>query len=272
MKEEKEDTMNSSYQFSCEDAFNNIKKSWKDWNTSTFGKKNPKKWIVGISGGKDSTVVAALACKIFGKKNVIGVSLPCDGQKDMEDVNLVFETLKIKRHTIDIGDANHSILAGMENTCIDIHPDTKINLQARLRMAALYAVAQSVDGVVLCTANLSESVVGFATLYGDHAGSYAPIWDYTVSEVIALGKWLGLPDALVDKTPIDGLQPLTDEEKLGMTYSDIDKCIREDKGSSELKKKVLDKFMANKFKMEIVNIPHPDSGLLNEFDLLLKKM
>ena len=106
--------MNTNYEFSCEEAFNAIKVFWKSWKTNAFGKK-PKKWIVGISGGKDSTVVAALACKIFGKQNVIGVSLPCDGQKDMEDVNLVFKTLGIKRLTIDIGDANCSILNSLEN-------------------------------------------------------------------------------------------------------------------------------------------------------------
>ena len=210
--------------------------------------------------------IAIGKCKIFGKKNVIGVSLPCDGQKDMPDVNLVFKTLGIKRLTIDIGDANRSILNSLENNALDIHEDTKTNLPARLRMSALYAVAQSVDGVVLCTANLSESVVGFATLYGDHAGSFAPIWDYTVTEVIALGKWLGLPDELVDKVPIDGLQPLTDEEKLGLKYGNIDKYIRLDLGSNAIKKKILDKWMKNKFKMDVVDVPHPTSGLPNHLD------
>lgn len=257
--------MNTSYDFSCEEAFNTIKVFWKSWKTNALGKK-PKKWIVGISGGKDSTVVAALACKIFGKQNVIGVSLPCDGQKDMEDVNLVFKTLGIKRLTIDIGDANRSILNSLENNALEVHEDTKTNLPARLRMSALYAVAQSVDGVVLCTANLSESAVGFATLYGDHAGSFAPIWDYTVTEIIALGKWLGLPDKLVNKVPIDGLQPFTDEEKLGLKYSDIDRYIRLDLGSNDIKKKILDKWMKNKFKMDIVNVPHPSSGLPNHLD------
>ena len=250
----------TEYGFSCEDAFENIKASWTSWKNGAFG-TNPVKWVVGISGGKDSMITAALACRIFGKDSVVGVSLPCDGQKDMPDVDRGFKTLGIRRITVDIGDAVRSVFDGIENNAVAVSRDTKINLPARLRMSVLYAVAQSVNGIVLCTANLTETRLGFATLYGDHAGSYSPLWDYTVSEVVELGRWLGLPRDLVEKTPMDGLQELSDEEKLGIRYADADMLIRKNQGDLDLRREVMKKFRANFFKEEIVNIPHPVSGL-----------
>ena len=124
-------------------AFNYIKNDWKKWVKEEFN-KDDLKWVIGISGGIDSTCVAALACKIFGKENVIGVSLPCDGQKDIEDVDKVFNHLGIKRITIDIGDAFSSLKQGLENNCIEPSYDCKTNMPARLRMTALYGVAQSI--------------------------------------------------------------------------------------------------------------------------------
>lgn len=255
--------MSENYKFDPGFEVSRIGAHWKKWAVSAFGPKaaDGVKWVVGISGGKDSTVVAALACRIFGNGNVVGVSMPCDGQKDMDDVDRVFELLGIRRMTVDVGDAARSILDGIENSSVNISEDTRINLPARLRMSTLYAVAQSVDGVVLCTANLTETRLGFATLYGDHAGSYSPLWDYTVTEVISIGKWLGLPADLVEKTPVDGLQPLPDEEKLGLKYADVDRFIRMDEGSPEFKAKVKDKYLRNVFKENIVDVPHPRNGL-----------
>ena len=135
--------------------------------------------------------------------------------------------------------------------------DTITNMPARLRMTALFAVAQSLGGIVLNTSNRSENVVSFATLYGDHAGSYAPIQNLTVTEVMQLGDWLGLPRHLVHKTPIDGLQPLTDEDKLGVSYADIDKVIREDKGSNAIKEKVWEYYKRGKFKLRMVQMEGP---------------
>lgn len=238
-------------------VFERIKIHWDNWMEMS---KIPKdmKWVVAISGGKDSTIVAALAVKIFGKDRVIGVTLPCDGQKDFDDSLAVINHLGIKHISIDIGDAYYSVLQGIENNALDVSYDTKTNLPARLRMATTFAVAQSVGGMVLNTSNLTETIVGYCSLFGDDCGSYAPIKGLTVTEVIALGDWLGVPYHLTHKVPIDGLQPLTDEEKLGMKYSDIDKLIRTTNPNDfdqDFIMKVCEIYRKNKFKSKIVNVP-----------------
>lgn len=246
--------MNGFYNFTPELAFKTIKKHWMAWDNEV----KPKTYVIGISGGIDSTCVTALACKIFGKDRVVGVSLPCDGQKDMADVDAVFEHLDIKRVTIDIGDAFASLKNGIENNCIDLIDVCKTNMPARLRMTALYGVAQCLGGVMVNTCNLTEDVVGYSTLYGDNAGSYAPISKLTKTEVIQIAKWLGVPENLANKIPIDGLQPLTDEEKLGITYAKVDDLIRSTGPVSKADKaKVFELYTKNKFKLEIVNIPGP---------------
>lgn len=170
---------------------------------------------------------------------------------------MVFSTLGIKRLDVNIGDAYHSICAAVENNGYDVTYDTKTNLPARLRMSALYAVGQTVNGIVLNTCQKSENCCGYATLFGDAAGSYAPIHDLTVTEVIAIGDYLGLPYKLVHKTPIDGLQPLSDEDKLGFTYASLDKFIRLNEGTNEFKEMIRNKYLQNKFKLDIIQIPHP---------------
>lgn len=249
--------MNGFYNFTPELAFNEIKQHWKKWDNDI----KPKHYVIGISGGIDSSCVAALAVRIFGKNRVVGVSLPCDGQKDMDDVNRVFAFLGIRRLTIDIGDIFAAGIQAIENQALEPSYDTKTNMPARLRMTMLYAVAQTIGGVVLNTCNRSEDVVGYATFGGDNFGSYAPISKLTKTEVIQITKWLGLPEDLATKTPIDGLQPLTDEQKLGITYAKIDDYIRSTGPVSDDERKlILDKFVKNKFKLEIVRIPSPDFG------------
>lgn len=240
----------------CKWAYEQISTQWDAWIDKN-GISKDQKWVVAISGGKDSTVVAALAVKKFGRFNVIGVTLPCDGQKDFSDSLKVLEFLGIKHVSIDIGDSVHSILNGIENNSIDVSYDTKTNLPARVRMATTFAVAQSVGGMVLNTCNLTESILGYCTLFGDDCGSYAPIKELTVTEVIALGDWLGIPKALTHKTPIDGLQPLTDEEKLGMKYSEVDETIRNGGDQYGIREKIRDMYKKNNFKNVIVNVPGP---------------
>ena len=241
--------MNGFYNFTPSLAYNEIKEHWKGWNSQV----KPRCYVIGISGGIDSTCVAALACKIFGKDKVVGVSLPCNGQSDMSDVNKVFEHLGVKRIDIDIGDMFNLGINAVENNAIET------NMPARLRMAMLYGVAQSLNGAVLNTCNRSEDVVGYATLFGDNAGSYAPIAKLTKTEVKAVASWLGVPDALVSKTPIDGLQPLSDEQKLGITYAKIDDYIRST-GPVTLAERdlILKMFKKNKFKLEIMHIAGPE--------------
>ena len=256
-----------SYNFSPDKAYNVIKGHWEKWAT----KVGVDKWVVGISGGKDSTVVAALAARIFGKENVYGLMMPNGRQADIQDSLEVCKHIGCKRAIYNIGLAFTEMMDELVGNVLpyfnfkDASSDTSINMPARLRMTALYALAQSIGAIVLNTSNLSENVVGFSTLYGDHAGSYAPIQGLTVTEVIALGDWLGLPKHLVHKTPVDGLQPKTDEDKLGFKYADLDKYIREDKGTDEFKKKVDALYRKNKFKTDIVQIPGPDFDYLGNF-------
>ena len=247
--------MNGFYNFTPELAFKTIKEHWMAWNNGV----KPKTYVVGISGGIDSTCVAALACRIFGKDKVVGVSLPCDGQKDMDDVNAAFEHLGIRRVTIDIGDAFYGLRCAIENQGLDVIEQCTTNMPARLRMVVLYGVAQCLGGVMVNTCNRSESILGNDTLFGDDCGSYGPIQKLTKTEVKAIAAWLGVPDELVNKTPIDGLQPLSDEDRLGITYAKVDDYIRSTGPINTVEEaQILDKFIKNKFKMEIVRVPGPD--------------
>lgn len=246
--------MKTKEKFSPENLFDVIQQNWLAW-ASQFSPE--VKFVIGISGGKDSTVVAYLAVKIFGADRVVGVTLPCDEQKDISDSYEVISNLGIKHINVNIGDAVYSIQNAIENNAIDVSADTKTNLPCRLRTATLYAVAQSLNGMVINTSNLTEDILGYATLWGDTCGSFAPIQGLTVTEVISLGDWLGVPQHLCHKTPIDGLQELTDEEKLGMKYADVDKFIRNDEGTKEFKEKVMAMYWRNKFKIDMITLPGP---------------
>lgn len=246
------------WKFDPEEAFKIVESEWKTWAE----KVGCKKHVLGISGGKDSTVIAALACKIFGKENVVGVSMPCGGQRDMDDVDAVFATLGIKRIDIDIGYAVDSLEMKLEDNCIQLSEAAEVNLPPRIRTATLFLVAQSVGGMVVNTGNLSEAVVGYSTFGGDDFGCYGPLLPFTVTEVLAIGDWLGLPEQLVHKEPADGLQPETDEERLGFSYADLDVLIRTGMGTDDLKQKAVAKFKANKFKTDIIRIPRPNVSTL----------
>lgn len=247
--------------FDEQTAFIEIKKHWTEWAKE----RNFTKFVVGISGGIDSTCVATMAAGIFGKDNVIGVTLPCDGKQDIIESDAVINMLGIRKVNIDIGDAFASLLNGIENNAIETTAVCRTNMPARLRMTALYGVAQSLGACVLNTCNRSESVVGNDTLWGDDCGSYAPIQMLTKSEVIQLAKWLGVPEWIALKPPTDGLQPLTDEQRLGVTYKDIDTFIRK---PNELElgiyAKIFEMYQKNKFKLEMVHIDGPAFDWLND--------
>lgn len=242
--------------------YETIEADWQLWANKT----RATKFVIGISGGVDSTTCAALACKLFGKDNVVGVSLPCDGQKDMDDVNEAFAFLGIRRLTIDIGDLFAGIKQGLENNCIEMSEQARINAPARIRMTMLYAVSQSLGAYVINTCNRSETVVGNDTRWGDQCGDYAPIKNLTKGEVVKLAKLLGVPGKLADKTPVDGLQPLSDEDRLGMKYSDIDKFIRGevDLIPAEVRSKIMNAFWKNKFKINGIDIAGPKFNYLKD--------
>lgn len=249
--------MNGFYNFTPENAFKTINADWLAWDRTI----TPAVYAIGISGGIDSTCVAALACKIFGKNRVVGVSLPCDGQKDIEDVNKAFAWLGIRRLTIDIGDAFALLKNGIENNGVELTDVCKTNMPARLRMTTIYGVAQCLGGVMVNTCNRSESVLGNDTLFGDDCGSYAPIQALTKTEVKAIAAWLGIPIELVNKTPIDGLQPLSDEARLGITYDEVDAYLRSTAEiSPRAKAYILSLFNKNRFKLEMIHIAGPDFG------------
>lgn len=181
--------------------------------------------VVGISGGKDSSVVAALCVEALGKERVIGVMMPCGKQQDIYMSYKLVQHLGIKHYEINIQRAVEAITESVA-FLPEMTEQARLNLPARVRMATLYAVSQSMNGRVANTCNLSEDWVGYATRYGDGAGDFSPLCNLTVTEVKEIGKVLGLPEELVEKTPIDGLCGKTDEENLGFTYAELDKYIR----------------------------------------------
>ena len=206
--------------------------------------------IVGISGGKDSSVVAALCVEALGKDRVIGVLMPCGKQHDIDMAQLLVNHLGIKNYEINIKDAVDGLKSALP---FEISEQTTINIPPRVRMTTLYAVAQSHNGRVANTCNLSEDWVGYATRYGDGAGDFSPLAQLTVTEVKAIGRVLGLPDVLVDKTPIDGLCGKTDEENLGFTYATLDRYIRDGVIDDEKTKKSIDtKHKNNLFKLQLM--------------------
>ena len=207
--------------------------------------------IVGISGGKDSSVVAALCVEALGKDRVIGVLMPCGEQADIDMAKKLVNHLEIKSYEVNIEDAVNGLLGQLKG--FEISKQSRINLPPRIRMATLYAVGQSMNGRVANTCNLSEDWVGYSTRYGDSVGDFSPLSRLTVTEVKAIGKELNLPMDLVDKVPIDGLSGLTDEENLGFSYAMLDKYIREGICEDETKKALIDdKHKKNLFKLELM--------------------
>lgn len=206
------------------------------------------KAVVGISGGKDSTIAAALCVQALGKDRVIGVLMPNGAQHDIEDARSVVKHLGITSYEINIQAPYRDILSAVEEH-VTVSSQTKINLGPRLRMTTLYAVSQSVNGRVINTSNLSEIWVGYSTRYGDSAGDFAPLASFTVTELKQLGHALGLPANLVEKTPEDGLSGKSDEEKMGFTYRDLDIYIRTGKCENQQAKALIDEMhRKNEFK------------------------
>ena len=217
--------------------------------------------VIGISGGKDSSIVAGLCVEALGKDRVIGITMPNGVQKDISDSMKLINHLGIRYFNVNIGETYKALMGEVEKELgsqnIEVSNQTVINMPPRLRMTTLYAVSQSLNGRVANTCNLSEDWVGYSTRYGDAAGDFSPLGGLTVQEVKAIGKELGLPIDLVEKTPSDGLCGKSDEDNLGFTYAVLDKYIRT--GVCEdpvIKAKIDDKHVKNLFKLK--PIPHFD--------------
>lgn len=211
--------------------------------------------IVGISGGKDSSVAAALCARALGVDRVIGVLMPNGEQSDIAMSRLLVKHLGIRHFVVNIQDGYQGLLGEVRRQLGDVSRDTEINLAPRLRMATLYAVAQSNNGRVANTCNLSEDWVGYSTRYGDSAGDFSPLSMLCVREVKALGRELGLPECLVEKVPIDGLCGQTDEEKLGFTYATLDAYIRDGVEPDAATKARIDRlYKLNRFKVRFMDV------------------
>ena len=209
--------------------------------------------VVGISGGKDSSVCAALCVQALGKDRVIGVLMPNGTQSDIADSRWLVQHLGIKHFTVDISGAVGAVREQFYRIGIQETEQTVINLPPRIRMSVLYAVSQSMNGRVINTCNLSEDWVGYSTRYGDSAGDVSLLGRLTVQEVKALGHELGLPEKLVEKTPSDGLCGSTDEQKLGFTYAVLDRYIRDGVCEDESVRRHIDTLhKQNKFKLELI--------------------
>ena len=207
--------------------------------------------VVGISGGKDSSVVAALCAEALGKERVIGVLMPCGVQADIDMARKLVDFLGIKNYEVNIKEALDGVLNALPD--IEISNQSRTNLPPRIRMTVLYAVSQSVNGRVANTCNLSEDWVGYSTRYGDSVGDFSPLSRFTVAEVKQIGRGLGLPEDLVEKVPIDGLCGKTDEDNLGFTYAVLDRYIREGICEDEAVKERIDRMHRNNlFKLELM--------------------
>ena len=236
-----------------------VKNECVEWIRDFF-EKNGKgcNAVIGISGGKDSSVTAALCVEALGRDRVIGVLMPQGEQHDIDMAYLLVNHLGIRHYEINIKDAVDGVLRNMPKD-MEITPQTKQNLPARIRMATVYAVSQSNNGRVANTCNLSEDWVGYATRYGDGAGDFSPLSHLTVTEIKEIGNILGLPKELVNKTPIDGLCGKTDEENLGFTYAELDIYIRTGKIDNAETRALIDKkHAANLFKLQLMPSFDPD--------------
>lgn len=207
--------------------------------------------VIGMSGGKDSTIVAALCCEALGKDRVFGVIMPNDTMKDSDIAVEICEYLDIDYMDINIGEAYDSLTNELAANDIKLSSNAATNLPARLRMSTLFMVAQSVNGRVANTCNFSEDYIGWATLFGDGAGQFSPLGKLTVTEVKQIGYELGLPKKFIEKTPADGLTDKSDEDNFGFTYQFLDRYIRTgDFGNDTVTAARIDKMHdANTFKL-----------------------
>ena len=238
------------YEFDAEKTMNECIEWIRNWFKEN-GPTSPA--VIGISGGKDSTVTAGLCVAALGRERVIGVLMPNGVQADINDSLAVVKHLGIRSFTIDISGAVSAILKEMNDKDINVTDQSRINLPPRIRMSTLYAVSQCHNGRVANTCNLSEDWVGYSTRYGDSAGDFSPLSHLTVTEVKQIGRLLWLPHDLIDKAPSDGLCGKTDEDNLGFTYAVLDRYIREGVIDDEDTRKLIDKkHELNLFKLQLM--------------------
>ena len=236
------------YKFDAKETTKNLIHWIKNWFENNGKDCNA---IIGISGGLDSSVVAALCVEALGKERVIGVLMPYYIQRDICFADMLCDHLDIKRYEINIHDTYEALATDIAMKGIKLTKQARINMSPRIRMTMLFAVAQSLNGRVSCNSNMSESWIGYSTIFGDSAGSFAPLLNLTKTEEKLIAKELGLPMMLVEKEPSDGLCGKTDEDNFGFTYEVLDKYIRTGEIDNEnIKMKIDDMHRKNMFKQE----------------------
>ena len=218
--------------------------------------------VLGISGGKDSSIVAALCVEALGRDRVIGVLMPCGEQHDIDCAYALVNHLGIRHYVVNIKDAVDGLLSSMPAD-LPLTAQSRTNLPPRIRMATVYAISQCCNGRVANTCNLSEDWVGYSTRYGDAAGDFSPLSHLTVQEIKQIGHLLNLPASLVEKIPIDGLCGKTDEDNLGFTYAELDRYIRTGEIEDQAKKQRIDTLHRNNlFKLQLMPSFVPPAELM----------
>ena len=236
-----------------------IKNECVEWIRDFFAKNGPDcNAVLGISGGKDSSVAAALCVEALGADRVIGVLMPCGEQADIDCSLKLVNHLGIRHYIVNIKDAVEGLKAAMPAD-LPLSTQSITNLPPRVRMTTVYAISQSVNGRVCNTCNLSEDWVGYSTRYGDSVGDFSPLSRLTVAEVKEIGHLLGLPYDLVEKVPIDGLCGKTDEDNLGFSYAVLDRYIRTGEIDDPATKERIDRLHCiNQFKLELMPVFEPN--------------
>lgn len=229
-----------------------VKNDCVQWIRDWFKENGPYcNAVIGISGGKDSSVAAALCVEALGKERVVGVLMPNRIQNDFGDAEKVCEVLDIPYIVMDIGLAVDILKMEFDKAAsgVGLSEQAQINLPPRIRMATLYMVSQTLNGRVVCTDNLSEAYIGYSTRWGDNVGDFSPLVNLTSDEVVAVGDALGLPFELTHKVPSDGLCGKTDEDNFGFTYETLNTYLRTGVCEDEtIKAKIDEKHQKNLFK------------------------
>ena len=230
-----------------------------NWIREYVESSHAKGVVVGNSGGKDSATVLALASKALGKDRVLAIGMPCNSiPQDLDDAQLVANTFGVRMIEINLTNPydlyEQTLIDSLDNNDIELINESKVNIKPRLRMTTLYAVAQSLGYLVIGTGNLCEAMVGYTTKWGDNASDFNPLGNFTVDEVRFIGSYLGVPDQIVHKAPADGLGRQTDEEKLGVTYKQIEEYIETGKTDPEAMAIIKDKYEKTRHKRSLVPV------------------
>lgn len=212
--------------------------------------------VIGNSGGKDSATVLAMATKAIGKENVISVFMPCFSSKsDFEDAKLVSKSFDVKLIKTDLSSTYQELENEInEQLETELIKESTINIKPRLRMTTLYAIAQTLGYLVIGTGNLCEAMVGYTTKWGDNSSDFNPIANFTVDEVLKMGKWLGVPEKILNKAPNDGLGMQTDEEKMGIKYSQIAEMIETGNTEETAKQEIIKRYKSSIHKRNLVPV------------------